>query len=817
MDFVVHTDYNEATSFIFFMDEIIHHKESLSSKIALWSILTIVFLTPLFFIPTQVVLFQYAKALVLFAGVIIAFCASIIARLKDGNITVTRNYLFLALALLPITYSLSALFSPARHLSIMGAGFEVGSLVFVVAVTIFAFFVSFFVSSKKNALYAYVAFLIPIPLVALFQLIRLFGGPDVLSFGVLTSATSTLLGGWSDLGIYFGAVALFSFMSLELLKIEKTLRSAFISLLVVSLFFLSVINFSIVWYILAGFAIIFFVYNFSFNKSSAHADSPVHGADAKRSVPVVSFVVIIVSIIFILLKGNIYSQLSIDTLTINNVEVRPSWATTLTVAKDAFIRNPVFGAGPNRFINEWLQSKPTDINNTIFWGTDFNYGIGLIPTFLITTGIVGTLGWVIFILLFLYMGFRTLFTKIHDSFLGYISVSSFVIALYLWIFAFIYVPSPALLILTFFFTGIFMSTLIQNKFVPVRTINFIRDPRTSFISVLIFIVLLIGVLISSYSIGRKFISSVYFNKALVAANVNGNIEQAEVYLIKALQVNMEDQYYRALVDVNLLKINTLLTKNDIAQEVLQNQFTSYLAAAQSAAQAAVNRDKTDYQNWLTLGKVYESVVPLNIQGAYESAQAAYAEARKLNPKSPAILLVIARLDVAHKDIAKAKQEIGQALALKPDYTDAIYFLSQIQVNEGDVKSAIASTEAAAYLNPNNSGIYFQLGLLRYDNKDFAGAAQAFNQAVTITPEYANAKYFLGISLSKTGKNAEAIKQFDDLAVSNPDNEEVALILSNLRAERDPFSGVKPPLDDKPEQRATPPVEEPKQEPDTADR
>lgn len=810
------------------MDEITsphNHKESLSARIALWSILTIIFLIPLLFIPTQVVLFPFGKALLLFAGIIICFCASIISRLKDGNITLTRNYLFIALAALPITYALSAIFSQAKRLSIMGTGFEVGSLVFIVAVSLLAFFIAFFFSDKKSTLYAYVAFLIPIPLVALFQFIRLLAGPDTFSFGVLNSATSTLLGGWNDLGIYFGAAALFTFISLELLNLEKRIKIGFISILVISIFFLSVVNFTIIWYILAAFALIFFVYNFSFNKSSAHLDSPVHSADSRRTVPFISFAVIIVCVIFILLKGNLYTALSSDFLNISflkrfaieNIEVRPSWGTTAQVAQDAFIRNPVFGAGPNRFVNEWLQSKPVEINNTIFWGTDFNYGIGLIPTFLITTGIVGTVAWIAFFVLFLYMGFKTLFTKIADPFLGYVSISSFAIAFYLWIFAFIYVPSPALLVLTFFFTGLFMSSLIQNKFVTTYKFSFIRDPRTSFVSVLVFIILLLGVLVASYSIGRKFIASVYFNKALIAANVNGNIDQAESHVITALQIAEEDQYYRALVDINLLKINALLSKKDVPQEVLQNDFRRYLAAAQGAAQTAVNHDKTDYQNWLTLGKVYESIVPLNVEGSYESAQSAYAEARKLNPKSPSIVLVIARLDVAHKDIVKAKNEISQALALKPDYTDAIYFLSQIQVSEGDIKSAIASTEAAAYLNPRNSGIYFQLGLLKYDNKDYVGSEGAFKQAVTLTPNYANAKYFLGLSLSKQGKVEEAIEQFQDLATTNPDNQEIALILSNLKGGREPFANVKPPLDDKPEQRSTPPVAETKKQPDTSDR
>ncbi len=78
----------------------------------------------------------------------------------------------------------------------------------------------------------------------------------------------------------------------------------------VSLFFLSVISFTVVWYILAVFALMFFVYNFSFNRAHLHSESLLQSEDSKRSVPVVSLVVLIVSVVFILFQGNIYQSLS---------------------------------------------------------------------------------------------------------------------------------------------------------------------------------------------------------------------------------------------------------------------------------------------------------------------------------------------------------------------------------------------------------------------------------------------------------------------------------------------------------------------------
>jgi len=256
-------------------------------------------------------------------------------------------------------------------------------------------------------------------------------------------------------------------------------------------------------------------------------------------------------------------------------------------------------------------------------------------------------------------------------------------------------------------------------------------------------------------------------------------------------------------------MSSLLSQNakNVSVDALRDQFQRLLSVALNHAQQAVLLDQADYQNWISLGQVYEAVVPLKITNAYESAVNAYRQALALNPKSPSLLLTLARLEVAHGDITKAKQYITQTLQQKNNYTEAIFLLAQIQVAEGHIKDAIDSVQAASYLSPNDIGIFFQLGLLRYSNKDFQGAASAFGLALALNSKYGNAKYFLGLSLERLGRVAEAIAQFNDLKVTNPDNKEIDLIIKNLKAGRPPFTNATPPIDNQPEKRAKPPVPE----------
>ena len=89
-------------------------------------------------------------------------------------------------------------------------------------------------------------------------------------------------------------------------------------------------------------------------------------------------------------------------------------------------------------------------------------------------------------------------------------------------------------------------------------------------------------------------------------------------------------------------------------------------------------------------------------------------------------------------------------------------------------------------------------------KEYTGAVSALERAIELNSAYANAKYFLGLSYSKLGRRADAIKQFEGLKATNPDNKEIDLILTNLNAGRDPFANA---ADREPEKRKTPPVTE----------
>jgi len=221
-------------------------------------------------------------------------------------------------------------------------------------------------------------------------------------------------------------------------------------------------------------------------------------------------------------------------------------------------------------------------------------------------------------------------------------------------------------------------------------------------------------------------------------------------------------------------------------------------------QNAIRANPQNYQNWMVLGRIYAGVLPLGFPGAYDKAKEAYAKAAEISPVSPLLALENARLEALNNNPTKAKEYIGQAIQLKNNYTDAVYLLSQIEIAAGNIKGAIQSVEAAAFLTPNDLTAFFQLGFLRYSDKNYKDAVPALERAVQLNESYSNARYFLGLSYDKLGKTQEAIAQFTRVAELNPDNAEVASIIKNLKAGKEPFAAAKV---EKPEKRKTPPVKD----------
>jgi len=283
----------------------------------------------------------------------------------------------------------------------------------------------------------------------------------------------------------------------------------------------------------------------------------------------------------------------------------------------------------------------------------------------------------------------------------------------------------------------------------------------------------------------------YFQKSFYSLNTVGDMTASEGFMAKAIATVPYDVYYRSMSEIGLLKLNAIVSQDQkvVKLEDIQKQFTDALPGVINAGLSATKADPTNYLNWISLGRVYETLVPYKIQGAYESAMSSYTEALRYNPKNPGILVMFARLAFTNNDLKTARNYVMQSINMKQNYLDAYFLLSQIEVADKNLKGAIDSVTAASIINPSDPSIFFQLGILKYNNRDVLGAIDALEKSLKLSPQYANAKYFLGLSYELNGEREKAIAQFSDLKASNPESKEVEAILTNLVAGKSIFENA----------------------------
>lgn len=339
-------------------------------------------------------------------------------------------------------------------------------------------------------------------------------------------------------------------------------------------------------------------------------------------------------------------------------------------------------------------------------------------------------------------------------------------------------------------------------------------------------------LVALYSLVTQQFAEIYFRRAINAMNLYGNTDTAKIFLDRAIGLNpVASGYHQAKSQVGLVVLGRIVAKAASGSaEDLSGQFRAELTEAVDSAKRAKDIGGSDPQNWFTLGQVYEAVIPY-FPGADKLAIDSYEGGKAVDPLNPILPLAQGRVYLTTADIltlqinqtssgdersrleqlrketlAKAKDALGSAISLKPDFADAHFLLAQVSIRENNLEEAIRNGAATARLVPGDIGVAFQLGVLYYRADRLDQAKTEFDRAVLLNDNYSNARYFLGLIWDRKGDKDAALSQFQKIAALNPDNEEVKKIIANLAAGKNALDGIVPPAP-APETRKEPPVKE----------
>lgn len=503
------------------------------------------------------------------------------------------------------------------------------------------------------------------------------------------------------------------------------------------------------------------------------------------------------------------------------LEVAPSHAATLSIARQVLGEDPLLGLGPANFRAAFARFHDAGLNSTVFWQARFGHGASLLTTAPSTVGLAGTAALLAVVAAAVALIGRAIVkSRSSDPYLWALGMAAAFVLLE-W---FLYAANFAASLILFLTLGLIAALAQEPRDAEAkpswwrvrRRVILIDTPALNFLASLVAVFAAAGSLVVIYSLGASYAAEVAYARAASALNRYGNADTARVFLERAIGLAPNGEaYHRGRAQVAAVGVGRIIAEAASAPaQDLAARFQDELSSGLVAARRAIALDPSA-ENWSTLAQLYGVVAPF-VAGADRAAHDAYAEARKLDPVDPLlplaagrVLLAAAditslqagrsqgpereRLDQAYKDeLARARQELEAAAGLKPDLASAQFLLAQVALRQGDVTQAISRAEAAAALAPADVGVAFQLGFLYYRRDDFARAEREFRRAVAVNDNYSNARYFLGLIYDRRGDGDGALSQFEKISALNPGNAEIERIVGNLKAGRPALAGIAPP-------------------------
>lgn len=666
-------------------------------------------------------LLSQAGAKVVWVTLVVLFgvVASAMHLKRREVVLIPQTGLFITVVLLPIAYGLSMFFAEDISKAVLGYSFQTDSFLLVVLGATAFFLTVGAITRKKHMRYALRVFMWSVLALSVVAALQALAFAGILP-ELLTLTGVPVVASWIDIALLLAlGVLILMAPGDQGQVIHKVIASV---ALIVLLVFFNVIN---IWLVLGVIALVRLV--------QLMLSKPVH-----RSALVIPVMVLIFSsgatLDTFVLKGAGMSVVQ-QVTHVSYVDVRPSWAGTLTVGKEALLSDnmrTLFGPGIGSFDTQWRLHRPVEVNSSEFWKTSFSSGVGLIPTSVITGGVVVLLAW-IFLLL-------TVFVCVLRYRTGLLFATVF-----MWVSMIINPIGVAPFILAFVITGLAVGELAVTE--RIRRVQYkITSNTTSktirIVAGVVFVGAVIGV---SGVIVQRVATHVLLQRA-AQAMTHTELEVAEQYLSvveRIADTAMVERIYTRLALYEFTQIlNTAQTEETKpAPEELQSMLSNVLGHARGA----IERDPNSPENYIALGSLSEQLIALGVDGAEESALTAYAQARERDPKNPEIQLAMARVSFATGDTESAMQHLDTALTLKQNYVPALYLSGVLYLSEDETEKAITALFGAIQINQN----------------------------------YADALYYLSVALERAGRYEEALTVMTRVQQLNPDNADVAEIINVL--------------------------------------
>ncbi len=671
---------------------------------------------PVFFIPIPGFAIGISKGFLgMFLGIIILLISGITI-LKKGAITIPKSPIFWVLGGIWISSFIGALFAPSINMSLMGYGFGTTTWLFITIFSTCVVVAYKVLKDYRRIGFLYGGMIISFILLFLFQVVRFIGGPAVMSLGILGNTTSSLIGSWGDLGMFFGMILLFSVLTLQLAGLTRIFKWGIALIATISTIALAFMNISIIWIILGIIALLTILYLFAF----AYWDTSSKTYKKESRVPWYVLFLFIISVISIFF-GPVLNNFAGKHQNITWNDVRPSFKSSVQVMGKTLRHNFATGYGPNTFSLGWSLAKPIALSGNSLADTDFNQGYSYGITQIVMNGLIGAFLWIGFFLLLAYLIIRRMSKGFETSLERYFVVSLSVLVLYLSVMTWVYIPGTFLLLFLAILIGAFIATSVS---VRELSFSFIKDPRASFFGIFGITLALVVILFGGYIEIRKAASFAHYAKAGTKVT-KGDFSGGVMELTTAINLANHDLYHYQMAQIALGDASKAAASTEtLGKDGATKQSEQSLGIALGHAKAATDQNPSNYKNWSLVGDVYRAAVSLGVTEAADLAKKAYAEADKRNPNDTTSILALANLALVSKDISGALGYIKQSIDRYP--TKQAYGLkTQIQIGQQNWTGALESLKQLVSFGSSDPLVYVYLGVAYEKTGDMDNAEKIY--------------------------------------------------------------------------------------------
>jgi len=757
---------------------------------------------PLLFLPFTFEAFELTKQTLIYSVAIILFLLWLIKIIIEKRVTIAKTILTIPVLVFLGVNLVATLLSVDLYTSFFGFyGRFNGGFVQYVALAIILLVAINNVKSMKRLMEYLNSFVFAYLVVLVISFLQIFGA-------YIFPWDFTRIGSFNPTGGSLTALSIFLASGLGVVLCVmlresgwKRICSAVIA--VAALVFMVMTDISVGWIgLIAAMVIIFAVVVMRMDQFKGKAASWL------------PLVFLAIAVAFVLIPvGNLFN-LDLPT------EISLGRPVTWDVTQATLAEEPILGSGTETFFQDFNAHRPVQFNESLIWSMRFDKAGTQLFQDMSTLGILGIIALGAIVVTFVWEIMRTI-TRTKASKDWLVVVGPFAAWVTLIVVSFFYFFDT-----TLFFTSWIMMALAAAGAVYLRRESgeeaerkwsFAKSPQVAMITSLIFLLILIGGIVSFYYIGKIYMADVNYRNSQEKLTTTDDFVGAANDAVNAARLNGERAvYHRGAAQAFMAVANQEAIKEEPDVNIVSNN----VGLAIDAGRTAADIEPSNVINWEFLAGLYQNA-GLYVRGVDEWAIEAYNKAIELDPNNPVLwnnlgkayviksdrILIAAAQELqaqaeqtgatgqqqipqdkraeAEEALNTAVEKFNKAIELKPNYFDAHLSLAQTYDKKGDRDQAIAEMLIAVRLAPRNPDALYELGRVYYNNEQYDEAEQQFEAAIAIFENHSNSLYSLGLIYLQRDDKDMALEKFKKVLELNPDNADVQEKIDIIEGRRTP--------------------------------